>query len=245
MSSPSSPPAPAPWRRCSNCKGPIPLGATYWVCSVSSCSKVRAPTQFCKPDCWSVHEEVAFHKNAWAVEQRAPKTADPVEPEDVTRRAPAPSSPPRPEPTRAAQASTGAAASRTDDASAESDVLVVVSRLKELIKAESSGMSTSDQVIAPFSDHVRRLATLGIDSARKADRKTLLDRDIPRLAPSAQQDVLVVVSKLKDFVRRAADLRTSDDVAVAISHELRRLALFAIENARKDGRKTVMGRDVP
>ncbi len=64
------------WRRCSNCKKEIPFGAKYSVCSVTSCSKVRAPVQFCSPDCWAVHNEVENHKSAWAVEQIAPKTAD-------------------------------------------------------------------------------------------------------------------------------------------------------------------------
>lgn len=221
------------------------------MCSVSSCSKVRAPTQFCKPDCWSVHEEVAFHKNAWAVEHTAPRTPDEEQPER-----PRSSSPPTPVQTVSGYApavtSTSTSSSapqpavpRGNDAAAEADILVVVSRLKDFIKAESNGMSTSDQVLVPMSNHVRRLADLGIETARKHDRKTLLDRDIPRLGPSASSEVLVVVSKLKDYVRRASDLRTSDDVAVAISHELRRLALFAIENARRDGRKTVLGRDVP
>jgi histone H3/H4 len=231
------------WRRCSNCKSPIALGAKYWMCSVSSCSKVRAPVQFCKPDCWAVHEEVAFHKNAWAVEHTAPKTPDP-EPSSSTPPKPAASTPPKPAAPAPARAATSEAPAASEAASSD-DVLVVVSRLKDLIKAESNGMSTSDQVIQPFSDHVRRLADLGIESARKNGRKTMLDRDLPRIAPPQAKDVLVVVSKLKDYVRKKSDLRTSDEVPLAMSHELRRLALFAIEAARKDGRKTVMGRDVP
>lgn len=219
------------------------------MCSVSSCTKVRAPTQFCKPDCWAVHEEVAFHKNAWAVEHIAPKTPDaPLERESQPPKTASPSRPPeRSLPSPPSRPSSAAAPSPSAPGAdgGEDDVLVVVSRLKEMIKNESNGMSTSDQVIEPFSNHVRRLADLAIESAHKSARKTILDRDVPRLGPPAQKDVLVVVSKLKDYVRRRADLRTSDEVALAMSHELRRLALFAIENARKDGRKTVMGRDVP
>src|SRR3954463_14074123 len=64
------------WRRCSNCKKDIAFGAKYSVCSVTSCSKMRAPVQFCSPDCWAVHNEVENHKDAWAVEQIAPKSAD-------------------------------------------------------------------------------------------------------------------------------------------------------------------------
>jgi histone H3/H4 len=233
------------WRRCSNCKSPIPFGARYWMCSVSSCSKVRAPTQFCKPDCWAVHEEVAFHKNAWAVENKAPLTAD-AEPAEAST-PPRVASPSTPASSSRAASGAGASPSGPGDGGggAEHEVLVVVSRLKELIKKESNGMSTSDQVLEPFSDQVRRLADQGIESAKRNNRKTILDRDIPQAGPKGDVDVLVVVSKLKDYVRKRSDLRTSDEVPAAISQELRRLALFAIENARKDGRKTVMGRDVP
>src|SRR5688572_9174844 len=64
------------WRRCSNCKSPIALGGKYWICSVSTCQRVRAPIQFCKPDCWAVHNEVENHRDGWAIEKVAPKTVD-------------------------------------------------------------------------------------------------------------------------------------------------------------------------
>jgi hypothetical protein len=125
-------------------------------------------------------------------------------------------------------------------------VLVVVSRLKDFIKDASNGMSTSDQVIAPLSVHVRKMADAGIDSANKNARKTMLGRDIPKPMPGGNNaDVLVVVSRLKEYVRARADLRTSDEVPAVISEEIRRIARVAIEAARRDGRKTVMGRDIP
>ena len=226
------------WRRCSNCKKTIGLGAKYWLCSVASCSKVRAPTQFCSPDCWAVHEEVETHKNAWAVEQLAPKTPE------VEKGA---SAPPASVSSSSGSSSASTAAPRPKSepkpTSSEDDVLVVVSRLKDYIK-EVSSMSTSDQVLAPFSVHVRRLIDATIESAKKADRKTVLGRDVPKMATGSNDVVLVVVSRLKEYVRTKSEMRTSDDVPGAISDEIRRLALFAIENARKDGRKTVMGRDV-
>ena len=92
------------WRRCSNCKSEIALGARYWICSVTTCQRVRAPIQFCKPDCWAVHNEIENHRDGWAVEKTAPADADvPAAP----AAAPAPralaSSPPRaPPPPRAA-----------------------------------------------------------------------------------------------------------------------------------------------
>ena len=63
------------WRRCSACKNPIALGATYWVCNVSTCNRKRTGMVFCTVSCWEVHLPVANHREAWAVEKQAPKTA--------------------------------------------------------------------------------------------------------------------------------------------------------------------------
>lgn len=59
----------------------------------------------------------------------------------------------------------------------------------------------------------------------------------------SSNDVLVVVSKLKTHIRETSGMNTSANVAPALSDIVRRLCSQAIENARKDGRKTVMDRD--
>ncbi len=56
-------------------------------------------------------------------------------------------------------------------------------------------------------------------------------------------EILVVVSKLKDYIRRRSEMNTSDSVSQALSNRIRRLCDKAIEVARNDGRKTVMDRD--
>ena len=56
-------------------------------------------------------------------------------------------------------------------------------------------------------------------------------------------DVLVVVSKLKNYIRAQSGFNTAGTVAPAISGIIRKLCGQAIENAKKDGRKTVMDRD--
>lgn len=57
------------------------------------------------------------------------------------------------------------------------------------------------------------------------------------------KDVLVVVSKLKAYVKARSGMNTSDTVVGAISDHLRKLCDEAIRNAARDGRKTVMDRD--
>jgi len=64
-------------------------------------------------------------------------------------------------------------------------------------------------------------------------------------APSEDlpQDVLVVVSKLKAYVKARSGMNTSDAVVDVLSTKLRKLCDAAIEVAQADGRKTVLDRD--
>ncbi|MCH7505021.1 hypothetical protein IID04_05270 [PVC group bacterium] len=55
--------------------------------------------------------------------------------------------------------------------------------------------------------------------------------------------VLVVVSKLKNYVREKSGMNTSGNVAPKLSEKVRELCDQAIEVAKADGRKTVMDRD--
>lgn len=59
----------------------------------------------------------------------------------------------------------------------------------------------------------------------------------------ADDDVLVVVSKLKRYIRDRSDMNTSDNVMGPLSSHLRQLCNEAIRNAARDGRKTVLDRD--
>lgn len=56
-------------------------------------------------------------------------------------------------------------------------------------------------------------------------------------------EILVVVSKMKLYVKEMADMNTSGEVADVLSDLIREACDKAINNARTDGRKTVMGRD--
>lgn len=58
-----------------------------------------------------------------------------------------------------------------------------------------------------------------------------------------EHDVLVVVSKLKQYVRSHAGMNTSDNVTGVLSDHLRELCREAIRVAAADGRKTLMNRD--
>jgi hypothetical protein len=56
-------------------------------------------------------------------------------------------------------------------------------------------------------------------------------------------DVLIVVSKLKKYVRDRSGMNTSDAVAAILSDHVRDLCREAIRQAGQDGRRTVLDRD--
>ncbi len=64
-------------------------------------------------------------------------------------------------------------------------------------------------------------------------------------APAGElpKDVLVVVSKLKAYIKARSGMNTSDSVTDVLSDQIRKLCDAAIEVAHADGRKTVLDRD--
>ena len=59
------------------------------------------------------------------------------------------------------------------------------------------------------------------------------------------KEVLVVVSKLKNYIRTASGMNTASSVGPVLSDIIRKLCDEAMEKAKQDGRKTVMDRDFP
>jgi hypothetical protein len=168
------------WRRCSTCKQPIELGATYWVCNVSTCNRKRTGLVFCTVTCWEVHLPEANHRETWAVEKFAPRVA---EAEPPPKQVPAENQATKASPTSQAGApATGRPIVQASAAPSGSEVpreiLIVASRLKDYIRAKS-GFNTSDGVLAPLSDAVRRLCDEAIENADRLERKTVLERDVP------------------------------------------------------------------
>lgn len=152
------------WRRCSACKQPIELGSTYWVCSVSTCNRARTGLAFCSVSCWEVHLPTANHRQAWALERTAPAER-PVEPQ----------ADPAGEPNQSRRRLVRSEATAPRKPAAE--VLIIASRLKDYVR-ECSGFNTSDKVLEPLSEIVRRACDRAIEQARRDGRKTVLERDL-------------------------------------------------------------------
>ncbi len=196
------------WLRCSACKRDIGFGALHWVCSVSTCNRSNTNYKFCSVACWDSHVSTLRHRDAGAIEARAPSadawareqagTPAPTAPPPVTRQATAgmPSVRPGTVPGIGAPAPTISDGARrvvaTPSAAptppgaqltlteAERDILIVVSKLKKYIR-DRSGMNTADAVVDVISDHVRALCDEAIRTAATDGRKTVLDRDVPRV----------------------------------------------------------------
>jgi histone H3/H4 len=65
----------------------------------------------------------------------------------------------------------------------------------------------------------------------------------PSSSPATSKEILIVASKLKAYVKERADMNTSASVMDVLSDKVRRLCDDAIDEARAQGRKTVLDRD--
>ena len=120
---------------------------------------------FCQVSCWDAHVPVMGHKDPWALEKEAPSKAQWAHTQN-------PESVPKPKPSPYFNGGKS-----NPEKSMEHEILVVASKVKAYIKSRS-GMNTSSSAMEAISDFIRKYADEAITEAKKADRKTVLDRDI-------------------------------------------------------------------
>jgi len=180
------------WMLCSACRKPIRFGSVHFVCSVSTCNRDRTRLVFCSVSCWDSHVATLRHRDAWAVETRAPsrgEAAREAREEPAARpQAPAPRPPapaarppvaaPTAEPVVRASVTAHAGGPALSNQFDHDDVLVVVSKVKKYIR-DRGGMNTSDAVAEALGAHVRKVCDDAIRNAVRDGRKTVLDRDVP------------------------------------------------------------------
>ena len=143
------------YRKCSSCKKEIGFGKIYQVCEVTSCRKHA----FCSVNCWNLHNEVMNHKNAGAIEERAPFTPfNEDQPKRIIVKPPTENS------------------SNDKSTTMDAEILIVASKLKQYIK-EKYDLNTSADVMNVLSDIVRKKADEACKHAIQSGRKTVMDRD--------------------------------------------------------------------
>jgi len=85
-------------------------------------------------------------------------------------------------------------------------------------------------------------------SAKKREPQRRLVRpegSKPASVNDVPEEILIVASRLKAYVLARAGMNTSDRVLDPLSDLLREIVDRTIENARREGRKTILDRDVP
>jgi histone H3/H4 len=66
-----------------------------------------------------------------------------------------------------------------------------------------------------------------------------------KLSEVTDRDILIVVSKMKKYIKDRSGMNCSDGVLDLLSDHVRAVCDEAIRIAAQDGRKTVLDRDVP
>ena len=89
------------------------------------------------------------------------------------------------------------------------------------------------------------LAELAEEEAKEARRRARAEAPPPELAADGElpQEVLIVASKLKKYIKARSGMNTSEDTMTALSHIVRAACDYAVREAGRDGRRTVKGRD--
>ncbi len=98
--------------------------------------------------------------------------------------------------------------------------------------------------IAPISSEQAEPRRL-IPAATPAQSATSFASGSGKSASIIAKDVLIVASKLKDYIRAKSEMNTSASVIDILSDVVRECCDEAIESAKRDGRKTVLDRDFP
>ncbi len=104
---------------------------------------------------------------------------------------------------------------------------------------ESARQQAVQRALEEEDNAAQRAARLGVvkRGTETMGLPDIDDKDLP-------QDTLIVASKLKKYIRARSEFNTSDSVMAVLSEHLRKLSVEAIKTAARDGRKTVLDRDV-
>lgn len=116
--------------------------------------------------------------------------------------------------------------------------------------------STADETRAPtrasYEEELQSAVvheTANDSTAASSQQKKVIVNNTPVVSSQKNKaiydvDTLVVVSKVKQFIRDHSEYNTSQCLIDALTKKIVDECLQAIDNARSAGRKTVMGRDV-
>jgi hypothetical protein len=203
------------WRKCNACKKEIGFGTTYYACSVSTCNRPRTGLVFCAVTCWDSHLGEARHRDAWATDARSPS---------------------REQWQKELAADPAAGGLPPAKKLATPDSVTSQPQSRPVVAAAPAVQTRT--AAAPTPAPVRRVVG-------DASPVTAAAVEGVQLAEVTDKDVLIVVSKVKKYIKDRSGMNCSDAVADMLSDHIRVLCDDAIRAAGRDERKTVLDRDIP
>ena len=206
------------WKKCTECRTDIEFGATYYQCSVSTCNRTRMPLVFCSVICWDSHLSSVRHRDAGAIEAKAPTKAQWER--ELADDHEKPTQPARPQPTPASG-------------------VVQTSRPRA---DETRPNLVPPMPPSPTAGEPQRRVVVGAPAPAPAPATA---SDNVTLSDAVDKDVLIVVSKLKKYIKDRSGFNTSDQIVDLLSDHVRAICDEAIRCAARNDRKTVLERDVP
>ena len=205
------------WKKCTECRTDIEFGAAYYQCSVSTCNRTRMPLVFCSVICWDSHLSSVRHRDAGAIEARAPTKAQWER--ELADDAEKPTQPARPQPPVTPPSG-----------------IVQTSRLR-------SDETRPNLVPPPPSTDGQRRVVVGAPTPAPAPAPA--NDGAIALSDAVEKDMLIVVSKLKKYIKDRSGFNTSDQIMDLLSDHVRAICDEAIRCAARNDRKTVLERDMP
>jgi hypothetical protein len=105
-------------------------------------------------------------------------------------------------------------------------------------RAQAAAIARDEEAARTAKAPQQQSAKSTLAAASTPARRSAPASDVPR-------EILIVASKLKSYIRARAGFNTSDACMEVLSDHVRAICDRAIENARRDERKTVLERDFP
>ena len=103
----------------------------------------------------------------------------------------------------------------------------------------------AEAVRAPTREEWALQQDEAVRAAASVEERTVNDGNESKAGgEETAREVLIVVSKLKQYIKGKSGMNTSDAIVPVLSDLVRDICDRAIESARADGRKTVLDRDV-
>jgi hypothetical protein len=111
---------------------------------------------------------------------------------------------------------------------------------------ETATQSSTTSVSRPkkdFSEREKFIQGLRDEPSDEDEIESERETTMSEAEGNSEKEVLIVASKLKNYIRAKSGMNTSAAVVDVLSDKIRGLCDEAVEAAKRDGRKTVMDRD--